>query len=229
VKERVIPKPDEENLKLIPGILPDELPGIEMKRALKCVAGNGKLLKRLLQEFKDDYQNIVPEMRSKLESGEKASVQRLMHTLKGVSGSLGAYQLQDSARLLETALKEGSSDWVPLLDGFEANFQQVIQGIGLLGINRKKGNETETSSSSKAKSNDQSEIRNLFHDLANQLKEGLSSSEGKLSEIVGKLGDSGHQEILARMEQQVADFDYDEALESLGELSSLLGINLEEE
>jgi two-component system, sensor histidine kinase and response regulator len=47
--------------------LPDSLPGIDLKVGLKHVAGNQKLLKKLLVEFLRDYRDAIPKIQSSLQ------------------------------------------------------------------------------------------------------------------------------------------------------------------
>jgi HPt (histidine-containing phosphotransfer) domain-containing protein len=83
-------------------LLPQSLPGIDLEVGLKHVAGNQKLLRKLLVEFFADYKDAVPGLRSAIKNDHQ-SAERMANTLKGVAGSFGAANLHSAALALEVA------------------------------------------------------------------------------------------------------------------------------
>ena len=82
------------------------LPGINIDAALKLVAGNKKLFRNILIEFAETFEGSHEEI-SRLLSGQKtAEAGRLVHTIKGTSGNIGAAGLQSAAIALEEGLRE---------------------------------------------------------------------------------------------------------------------------
>ena len=70
------------------------------------MAGNVGAYRRLLNKFVDNQADAIEGIRSACEGGDNELAVRLAHTLKGVSGSIGAGTLQSVAAALEGALKE---------------------------------------------------------------------------------------------------------------------------
>ena len=86
--------------------LPVEMPGIEVKTGLVRAGGNRTLYVDLLAKFRRDYADATSEIKSALDNGEHERAQRLVHTIKGVSGNIGALDLENAASELETALRQ---------------------------------------------------------------------------------------------------------------------------
>ena len=83
-----------------------ELPGIDSKSGLARMGGNAGAYRRLLLKFIDNQADAISSIRSAFDAGDNELAVRLAHTLKGVSGSIGAGALQSAAANLEGALKE---------------------------------------------------------------------------------------------------------------------------
>ncbi len=92
-----------------PEVLSD-LPGIDVALGLKRVAGNRKLYLKLLRDFHRDYPAAVGTIEEAIAGKRDEEALRLSHTLKGVSGSLGAMDLFAAAEEVESALKAGDPE-----------------------------------------------------------------------------------------------------------------------
>jgi len=89
----------------------DALPvveGLDTADGLMRVAGNKKLYLKLLRQFVASEQDAPSRIRERLASQDRATAERMAHTVKGVAGNLGAGAVQTAAAELERAVKEGS-------------------------------------------------------------------------------------------------------------------------
>ncbi len=77
------PKPIKKN----------QTPLIDLDRGLKRVAGNGKLLEKIWRRFKAEHAEDISKLRAAIDSGNHDDARRLIHTLKGVTGNIGAEKL----------------------------------------------------------------------------------------------------------------------------------------
>ncbi|MCP4289026.1 MAG: response regulator, partial [Gammaproteobacteria bacterium] len=225
VKQRVLPAKNAKIFQRTGDVeLPGQLPGIDVSSGLNRVGGNRKLFKKLLREFRQDYRDVVVAMREALAEGDEATAQRQAHTLKGISGTFGANELHRSARDLDAALKAGKSeDYQALLDQFEESLTPVLGGIADMGD----GNSESVREPEKAETSVDSEnLRPLLNELARLLDAGLSKSSEKLEEIMQIAGGIGRDEQLGKMKEQIDDFEFEEALESLSGFAQALGISL---
>ncbi|MHC1763646.1 MAG: PAS domain S-box protein [Verrucomicrobiia bacterium] len=108
----------------------DELPaveGLDTKDGLARVAGNRKLYLKLLRQFVEQQGPALEQISDGLATGDAALAERLAHTLKGVTGSIGAKGVQAAAGVLEKLIREkaGSAD-------LDAAKQQVAAVLGPL-------------------------------------------------------------------------------------------------
>ena len=117
-----------EDKELLP---PLEIPGIEVQAGLDRAGGNRQLYEEMLSRFHRDYSNVTGELKTDLDKGEHERARRLVHTVKGVSGTLGAHDLADAAAELENAIGKGTAnDLEKLLERFDAASNRVLESIG---------------------------------------------------------------------------------------------------
>ncbi|MFH7320204.1 PAS domain S-box protein [Desulfurivibrio sp. D14AmB] len=111
------------------GELP-ELPGLQVREALRRLNGNINLYYLVLREFKRDHSQMVTDLRAALTAGDKRQAAILAHTLKGLSGTIGAQALAAMAENLEQRISGVQSDDLEsLLTALEQGLAEVIQTI----------------------------------------------------------------------------------------------------
>jgi two-component system, sensor histidine kinase and response regulator len=208
-------------------LLPDTLPGIDLKVALKNLSGNSKLLHKLLVEFYQDNRDTIPKIQTALKE-EPQTAERMTHTLKGIAGSIGAAAMQSAALALETAINKKQSDrFAELLSDLEQSLTPILGGLEHLD------NETATApkANDEAESNtevapiDRDALTPLFAELNNFLKSGHSQSETKLAEIRTLLA-GNFDNHMQSIQNQIEDYEYEEAMETLSEAASLFDIQI---
>ncbi len=85
------------------------LPGIDCDAGLARVDNHPGRYLKLLRTFVSNQEGTALLIRDSLDSGDLETAYRAAHTLKSVSGTLGAKALQEKARALETALQQGEA------------------------------------------------------------------------------------------------------------------------
>ena len=86
-----------------------EISGLNTQLAMERVGGKVKLYRRLLQKFCDNHASDISAIKIALDEQNQELAIRLAHTLKGISGTIGATQLSESAKELETILRSGNT------------------------------------------------------------------------------------------------------------------------
>ena len=81
--------------------------GLDAALGVKMLNGNVAAYRRLLRLYATRHGDDMARLRQHLAAREHEEARRLAHSLKGVSGNLGATTLQRFATELESALKEG--------------------------------------------------------------------------------------------------------------------------
>ncbi len=99
---------------------------------LARLGGNEQILEQIIDCFLlQDVPQQIRSLKEAIQAGEIAKVQRLAHTLKGASSSVGAVGLTEAALKLETAVKEGrANQFSELLTGVEQAFDDLKRLLG---------------------------------------------------------------------------------------------------
>jgi PAS domain S-box-containing protein len=109
--------------------LPAEIPGIDVSRALQRL-GSAAFLRKLLISFRKENLETMNKLTEAFTMGDEQLVQRIIHTVKGVSGNLGATDLASAALALEEALKRGDADALKSsLEAFEKSLSLLLDSI----------------------------------------------------------------------------------------------------
>src|SRR5208337_343871 len=74
-----------------------EIEGIDVKGGIRRVAGNRKLYMDLLRRYVEGQQDSAERIRTALKNGDTTLAERIAHTVKGVSGNIGAADAQTAA------------------------------------------------------------------------------------------------------------------------------------
>ncbi len=116
-------------------IMLPEIEGIDTKEGLGRVSGNRKLFRELLVKFNRDFGNSAGELRDLLEKGDLATAERLAHTVKGVSGNIGARKLHERATALDDVLKaEREHEYADFLGVYEQDLRSLTESLRQAGL-----------------------------------------------------------------------------------------------
>ncbi len=109
--------------------------GLDTHRGLVAVSGDGEAYTAILRQFTVAHTNDCRQLRAEIGAGDYPAALRRVHTLKGVSGTLGAVHIHQAAVALESALRDGDAEWLTALlddlsDAIEALSNAVNQVPG---------------------------------------------------------------------------------------------------
>ncbi|GHC88411.1 hypothetical protein GCM10007320_35280 [Pseudorhodoferax aquiterrae] len=112
-------------------VLARPVPGLDVAKGLRRVLGKRSLYLALLGKFVQGQRDAAAAVRQAVAAGDRATAERLAHTLKGVAGNIGALQLQGLAAELEEGLRSGASAdrLEALLDAVATPLQALVQAI----------------------------------------------------------------------------------------------------
>ncbi len=192
---------------------------IDVADGIERLMGNRELYARMLRRFRREYQDATLPIRTAMGDQDKRTAHRLVHSLKGAAGMIGAHRLQQRASVLEQAIRTDSADQREMLASLTPEFQRVLLLLDVLLEGKPpEGLPVQVPS------------RPLLEDsaLLNRLMELLSDGDGAAVDLLEEssaslrviLGDA----TLQRVTEAVNDFDFDEALVVLGETSAGSGI-----
>jgi PAS domain S-box-containing protein len=199
--------------------LPHSLEGIDIEEGLRRVGGNRKLYRKLLVEFYQDHRDDVHAIRKALDQDDLETAQRLAHTIKGVSGSIGAGDLQREGASLDSSFKEGQQDLYPeLIARLENALAPVMQGLEVLAAS----GETEDPAAKDGGPMDVAAILPLLDELQMLLEEMDPEAEDKVTDLKAQLGGGAHQKFVIKLSKQVGEFEFEDARETLAKLRNAL-------
>ena len=84
--------------------LPPDIAGLDMADGLRRVLGKKPLYLALLRRFAAGQEAVVAAILSALQADDHDTAQRFAHTLKGLSGNIGARAVQEQAERLDAAI-----------------------------------------------------------------------------------------------------------------------------
>jgi len=112
----------------------EAIPGLDLGQALRVVRGNRARLAQFLRKFSADHGGDGRRIEACLGFGETAEAARVVHTLKGLAGSLGLGVIQTHTLALEEALRGGlpqaeAGARLALLEGALTEFNAALAGL----------------------------------------------------------------------------------------------------
>ncbi|MCA1743877.1 MAG: response regulator, partial [Desulfovibrionales bacterium] len=87
--------------------LPDHLEGFDLEKGLKSADGDRAFYHKMLHRFREQLSGEFARVDEELEKGKTGDGPRLVHTLKGIAGTVGAYNLARTAENIDHAYKDG--------------------------------------------------------------------------------------------------------------------------
>jgi CheY-like chemotaxis protein/HPt (histidine-containing phosphotransfer) domain-containing protein len=109
---------------------PPNLPGVKVAESIRRIGGNVALYWALIEKFGINQKDVVTNIRVALTANDLKTTERLAHTLRGISGSLGAETLQKLAEHLEKNIHNNElTDVESLLNQIENEIDILITNI----------------------------------------------------------------------------------------------------
>ncbi len=112
-----------------------EIAGVDIKGALGRVAGNEKLLHKLLGRFAQTQGDTVERIKAALFINDAQTAIREAHTLKGLAGNIGATLLSKYAAEVERILKSGEvGTLIDAMGAMQTELTSLIEKISAADI-----------------------------------------------------------------------------------------------
>ncbi len=188
--------------------LPD-IPGIDIEEGLERMGGNMQSYLRLLQKFTVNQSESILKIETALAAQDQKLAEDLAHTLKGVSGSIGATDLSGASAKLETAIKQRTEHSIAELLAHSRT--ELARVLGLIE------NITEQNSPSTSR-----DSRKLPGDLEQNLRLLLekldaydSEAEETLLAILDSVGGTPVVEMLMGIKQHISEYALETAASEL--------------
>jgi HPt (histidine-containing phosphotransfer) domain-containing protein len=176
----------------------------------------------LLGQFVDQQADTVAAVRASLARGDFASAERLMHTLKGVSGNLGAKVLSGLAAELEMSLRDRNARSLEAgLSGIAPELARLMEAIrNFLAAGA-------TDAPLRNSNSNSAETMTLLRHLKQMLADDDGAALDYLLEARDRIGVAISETDLDSLHKAVADFDFPAALDCLTGIARRHDLSLE--
>lgn len=199
-------------------ILPDSLPGFDLPAAVDRICGNRPLLAGLLVSFAGNLAADLDQYTALMDDGRLPEASRVVHRVRGTSGSLGAMDLYHAASLLEQELKAGSSvSSTRFVETLRAAVQAVQANISLPRVH------------GVPRPLDRAAINELVRKVRTILAGYDVVPDNLLQELNGVLAGHVDDELLDDLRKQLHNYRYDTALNLLDKIASTFAVGSEGE
>ncbi len=194
--------------------LPETLPGLEIKNALKNLKLEEQTYLKIVDRFHLFHKSLVEDLDTELKKRNWEKLKNLFHNIKGSANNIGAYRTGYLAHQLESEMKSAEKSSI---EPDEVSFRtaelkkaliEVLESIELLTLQ-------EANPPSTSQGSGQDEITFRF----SCLKKALSSLDPvQIKEALTDLKSDCNLPCLKPLEEKINNYDYDEALQLMEEL-----------
>ena len=185
------------------------IPGIDTKAALIRIGGNKSVYKKVLEKFIHSQSSVSSEIKAALQENNFERAKLLVHSLKGVSGNIGAAQLHQQAEHLEALIKQEAVTETEL-EKLDNELTQVLMGI-------KQANLFQTQSHSPSEAIDVEAMTSRINDLHRLLQEDDPDALDIMDEMHSLLKGSLLSARLDSLYKAVGNYDFTTALEQFAD------------
>jgi len=199
----------KENTESINETLPN-LPGIDIQAGLNTTQNNTKLYRKLLLKFQASQTNFEAQYRAAEKSNDPDAATRCAHTLKGVAGNIGAKQVQEAAKELESAsLNKYSTEVITSrLNTLITVLEPVLQGLQVL-------HQDNQNTLYEKKILDMGKLTPLLNQLHKLLKEDDTDAIDVIENIQELAGIGEYEKHLQHLSNAIGGYDFEQAIEDL--------------
>ncbi|MFT6583703.1 MAG: PAS domain S-box-containing protein [Alphaproteobacteria bacterium] len=198
---------------------PTSMEGVDLEAGLRNVADNQTLYREIVGRFVVDYSDVMARLRNGVLSEEREETERLIHTLKGVLGTLGARKAAAAAAgMIDEAWRTGAYDDSGLA-ALETEFKIALKSFALL----RRGDVppvAKASSASVAEIREGERVTLVIQELAELLEKGDTDAKKASAELQKVLTGTPFEADVARLRGQIGMFQFDAASNILADVAS---------
>jgi len=184
---------------------------LDTQRGIARIGGRVDAYRKQLLRFRAHYAHAAEELRRLLDEQGTEPAERYCHSLKGVSGLIGANELSKKVSIIDDGLKLATAPDEAAMQEFSAALQAVLGDIDSL-----ESHDAHEAARRDGRQVGEAEFGALLAQLANAIENDLGQAEALLSQLTGGQGGEGHRaKMLASIAQHIDVFDTGAALAQL--------------
>jgi len=197
-------------------VLPDYSESLDVSWGLKRVGGNRSLFSKLLKDFYIDHQHDIERLEQSFDTKQLKTANLIIHTIKGVSGNIGARQLQQQSSKLELAISS-DQNYSEELNLFTAMFNTLMSELKQYNQQQLITIDTPKTELSNA------QLTTQINQLYNLLNEGDSNAIKILTTIQKSLLNYSDNKIQI-LQIAIEDYEFDQAMIILKDICDEINI-----
>lgn len=191
---------------------PDQTPVVwDRDTALKRIMGQNDLLYALVDAFVADFPPMLQQLRAAVKSHDLAQVRFYAHSIKGLTGNLSALELQNNAMTLEKVAEQNPDQLEQEMEILEQSSDRLNEVLKSFQYQQ---NNSDTGPS------DDLELSDFLSSLYTKLKSGEYIDPEELTSLRYHNADPDLQQGLDLLLQQINQFDFAAAIDTLKEINS---------
>jgi len=102
----------------------------DKEELLRRLGGNATVLPRLLAMFTNNAAGFLKALRQAINEGNDEQVRIQAHSIKGAAANISAHKMQETAALLELAVRDGRRDeWSKLIAQLDSEYLEFINTL----------------------------------------------------------------------------------------------------
>jgi len=183
------------------------LDGIDRDKGLRSVMGDVSKYKELLLKFRKRESSFVVNFQAALDADDFDTMKRLAHTLKGLSGSIGAIELYESAHELEKSSEEEN------IHAIQKHFETI--DITLRRILKSLGNIQEEKRTQETITLEDEEFEKLLHTFKEQLELYNPKAKESLQKLQATTQMQKHTQTLKEIAKDIERYSFEEGYKKL--------------
>ena len=194
-----------------------DIEGIDVKAGLAIAQENQALYRKLLGMYRDGQRDFVARFQEAQKDGDMKTLKRIAHTLKGVSGNVGAKKVQEAALKLEKDCEEHR----PVTE-IEVRLEKVEQVLTPVIASLDKLDETQGEASGSVADTNPEELKEQLKDLAQLLIRSDTIALDYVEPMPDQPGVEAYSFQLTELKDKIHNYEFDAALEMIGNLTDTL-------
>ncbi len=204
----------------------ETLSALNLETALQRMGGNRAMLIKHIHRFAANQRGMLAQCRQQLQTGDRESAIRAIHTLKGLSGNIGAMTLMALAAEIEQQLRsDPSADLTTpsLAERFERLEVLLLELFGQIDAALPEASSQPTHA---APPLDHSRLAEQLQQFAEQLAVGDSRASRDFETILTALTQVGQGAAAQQMQSFMNRYEFEEAYALLVQIATTLGVVL---
>jgi len=189
-----------------------QIEGMDIKSALGRVAGNEKLLRKLLSRFVQTQSDVMIRIHKSIEDKDMQTAIREAHTIKGLAGNIGADLLFSHAQELERVLKEGESQ--KLSSCLELTQNELSNIMRKISVAIKEPMQIQTTPTQI----EREELKDALKKLDKLLEELDAEAATAEEELFESLVALGHGTAIKKIKKAIEKFEFEDARQLLAQI-----------